>query len=191
MSDHLVEVPKKGWGNWKDAVKRSRVRFTQQHLQLGEELVTPTEFPTRDRILQVHDVCSPSGVAEMYERVGWSSFYSDKEPVHPLYLLALADGIEGAKDSSIFDHMQYPMAMSPYLLADKEGNNYIFLLHNDREHFSGEFKSLKENDHLPRCTHIWGYPPEKEPSHETHFHVFCLREDRKYGPFVRPSKVVS
>jgi hypothetical protein len=105
------------------------------------------------------------------------------EPVHPVFLLALASGIQGAAGDSIFRHMQYDMAMSPYLLTDSDGSNYIFLLKNHRERFTGEFQRLSQSDRLPRCTHIWGYPPEKEPDHESASFMFRPLADGKYGSF--------
>ncbi len=181
MTDHLVVIPKGGWVSWKESVRRSRVRFNGEQFRLGEELIEHTRFPEKNRILKVRDYYSSLRVKYLHE----IKDLDKKEAVHPLLLLSLAAGIEGAKDDSIFHHMQYPIAMSPFLLSDASGENYIFLLRNDQSHFSGEFKPLSKDDYLPRCTHIWGYVPEEEPSHENPFFTFCLRRDGKYGPYVK------
>ena len=180
MSDHLIGPPPKGWGdwNWKELVEESGVHFTRKQLRLGNALIARSESPgNRARLVHVHDFCSVSTVGDLLQ-----SYSSDHlEPVHPMILLSLAAGIQGAADSTIFDHMQYEMAMSPFLLANSTGTNFIFLLKNDRRRFYGEFMDLSKGDHLPRCTHVWGYSQGKEPLNDF---VFRKRKtDGKYGPY--------
>lgn len=178
MSDHLVEPPPKGWGSWKGCVEESGVQFTRKQFRLGEMLIERSKLSdNRARIVDVRDFCSVSTVGELLQR----SISDCSEPVHPMILLSLAAGIQGAADSTIFDHMQYGMAMSPFLLANSTGTNFIFLLKNDRWRFHGEFMDLSKGDHLPRCTHVWGYPRGKEPSNDFIFRK--RRTDGKYGPY--------
>lgn len=182
MPDYLVEVPKGGWESWKDSVRRSRVRFDSRHFRLGEELLANSELPSQNRILQVHDCAHPTSVTYLSKVI---QTINPQVPVHPLYLLALAQGIEGSPDEPIFHHMQYSMAMSPFQLKDGKGTTYIFYLHNDGRHFSGRFEMLVEDGFLPRCTHILGYRPHEEPDHKDLRGVFTLREGGKYGRFVQ------
>lgn len=178
MSDYLVEPPPEGWGDWKGLVEKSNVRLTKQQLKLGEILIGRSDIPDqRPQVVMVWDTCHVSTVGELLQR----PFFRDAVPVHPMVLLALAAGIQGAvDDSDIFRHMQYEMAMSPFLLSDPTGANFIFLLKNDRECFRGEFKALSGGDYLPRCTHIWGHPPGREPTDHL---MFRTRADEKYGPY--------
>jgi len=177
MSNHLVEPPPKGWGDWKEFVGESGVQLTHKQLQLGEMLIGRSEPPSnKARVVHVYDYCSVSTVGGLLQR----PFFNYSEPIHPMLLLSLAAGVQGAADSTIFDHMQYEMAMSPFLLADSAGTNFIFLLKNDRQRFYGEFRALDAGDYLPRCTHVWGYSPEREPG-DDHL-MFRKRADGKYGP---------
>ncbi len=178
MSDHLVAPPPEGWGDWKELVEKSNVRFTKQQLALGESLVGRSDIPdARPRVVTVHDFCNASTVGWLLQRPPFDYL----APAHPMVLLVLAAGIQGAADDDIFHHMQYPMAMSPFLLTDSDGNNFILMLKNDRERFYGEFKALSRGEDLPRCTHIWEYPPERGPADHLMFRK--RPSDGKYGPY--------
>ena len=180
MSDYLVLPPLEGWGGWKEVVNRSGVRFSKEDLALGEILIERSENPEpRSYVVFSHDYCATSSVGELLQR----PYFGDLVPVHPFVLLALAAGIQGAEDDpDIFHHMQYPMAMSPFLLTDPMGCNFILQLVNDRIRYRGEFRSLRDSEHLPRCNHVWSYPTERKLA-PPHVCMFRPRADGKYGPF--------
>lgn len=176
MTDHLVVRPDNGWGTWEDFVRQSKVRFARKQLTLGSRLLTRTTFPEKSRVLKLSDVHHVSSVSESL-RHKWV----DEEAVHPILLIALAAGIAYAPGDSIFHHTQKDVAVSPYILTDEMGREYIFLLRNDGRHFTGEFQPLFDGYYLPRCTQVWGYTPDKEPDHELADHMFRPQKDGKYG----------
>ena len=154
-------------------------------MALGKVLFTSPshEYPMEEpSVIWMEQICGCSSIE--YELLSTDDFFKEvKLPIHPILIMTLVAGIEFTP-GSYNSRMPYEVAMSPYLLTDPYGKNFVFWFRHNGKGLHGEFRDLSEGDFLPRCMHIWGYG--KKANYKKITHAFQKDEDGAYGDFQTP-----